>query len=295
MPKLSVIMPSFNRARILPRAIASVLQQTERDIELVIVDDGSTDDTTAVVSQINDPRLRYFPNAQNHGGNWARNRGIEASRSPIISFLDSDDEFLSNKAEAVLSFFDAHPMIDVLLDSFIVRDETKGRVEERERRNRPTTDRETFRVGIFAGKLNKPTPAISARRQALLEVGMFDETLRRRQDMDLLLRLSRRHGCATTDQILWRKHWETGAISAERNTFLDALLAICDRHPEYVSNPAYRKGLDRDFARHFAELLAAAEFKLIARDLKRLRHDGRFRLPPLKQWRRGFSIFWERL
>lgn len=295
MPELSIVLPSYNRAHILPRAVASVLAQTVRDLELIVVDDGSKDETASVVAAIEDPRLVYLRSAENNGGNWARNRGIEAARAPIISFLDSDDEFLPHKAEAVLAFFASHPEIHVLLDSFIARNETRGRVEERTRRNKPSLDRETFRTAILTGKVNKPTPAISARRQALLEVGMFDESLRRSQDMDLLLRLSRRHGCATIDQILWRKHWVNDAISAERNTFLEGLLAICDRHPDYVSNPTYRKGLHRDVARHFAELAAAGEFRLIRRDLGRIRRDGRLGIPPLKQWLRGWSIFWSKL
>jgi hypothetical protein len=92
--------------------------------------------------------------------------------------------------------------------------------------------------------------------------------------------------------VLWRKHWVAGAISADRGNFVEALLAIVDRHPEYLGNPEYRIGLERDVARHFAELAAEFQIKAIYRDIVRLRRDGRITMPGLGHWRRGMRIFW---
>ena len=75
-PKVSVILPTYNRAHMIRRAIDTVLNQTFADIELIVVDDGSTDDTKAVVSSISDPRLRYVQHSENRGGSAARNTGI---------------------------------------------------------------------------------------------------------------------------------------------------------------------------------------------------------------------------
>jgi glycosyltransferase involved in cell wall biosynthesis len=290
-PRISVILPTFNRQAVLPRAINSVLAQNEPAFELIVVDDGSTDGTPALLAGIADPRLRVLRNAPNRGGNYARNRGIEIAQAPIVCFLDSDDEYFPGKARRVLEFFDNHPGINGLLDSYeLVRD---GSAEPpRERLNPTDLDSRNFRRGIFQGRLSKPTPAISARKQALIDAGMFDETLRRRQDMDLLLRLSRQHACASISDVLWRKHWVAGAISADRGNFVEALLAIVDRHPEYLGNPEYRIGLERDVARHFAELAAEFQIKAIYRDIVRLRRDGRITMPGLGHWRRGMRIFW---
>ena len=288
-PRLSIVLPTYNREQTLARAIASALGQSETALELIVVDDGSSDGTSTLIETIADPRLRYLAHHPNRGGNYARNRGIEAALAPIICFLDSDDEFLPGKASYLLDFFDRHPGIDGLLDShLLVFDDARAPTE---RRNPHDLDPARFRAGIFRGSLSKPTPAISARRGALIDIGLFDETLRRRQDMDLLLRLSRAHACASTDQVLWRKHWVRGAISSDRENFVAALLAIVDRHPEYATNPEYRIGLERDIVRHVAELAAAGGLATIYRDFKQLRLDGRVRLPGLGAWRRGWRIF----
>ena len=101
-PQVSVVIPTYNRAHILGRAIDSVLQQTHRDLELIIVDDGSSDGTAALVRGIEDPRVRYV-HQQNRGVSAARNRGIAEARAEWLAFLDSDDEWLPQKLERQFS------------------------------------------------------------------------------------------------------------------------------------------------------------------------------------------------
>ena len=92
-PAFSVIIPTYNRADFLPRAIQSILKQTFRDFELIIVDDGSTDNTEEVVGGISNARVRYFYQ-QNRGVSAARNFGATLSKGQYTTFLDSDDEVL---------------------------------------------------------------------------------------------------------------------------------------------------------------------------------------------------------
>ena len=94
MPLFSVVIPTFNRRNLVPRAIDSVLSQTFDDFEILVVDDGSTDDTGKVVRGLGDPRIRLIALARNQGPAAARNAGIAAARGELISFLDSDDEYL---------------------------------------------------------------------------------------------------------------------------------------------------------------------------------------------------------
>lgn len=102
MPTVSVVIPTYNRAELLSRAIDSVLAQTYDDFELVVVDDGSTDDTEAVVTGYDDDRVRYLAHETNEGANPARNTGIEAAEGEYVAFLDSDDEWQPRKLEAQL-------------------------------------------------------------------------------------------------------------------------------------------------------------------------------------------------
>jgi len=99
MPTVSVIIPTYNRAEVLPRAIKSVLAQTYDDLELIIVDDASTDDTAAIVEQFDDNRVQYYCLDKNSGANVARNLGIDNAKGDYIAFLDSDDEWKQSKLE----------------------------------------------------------------------------------------------------------------------------------------------------------------------------------------------------
>jgi len=92
-PLISVVIPTFNRANVLPRAAASVMAQTYTDWELIVVDDGSTDDTLQIVRGFTDPRVRYV-RQENRGRSAARNAGAAAAIGQFITFLDSDDEAL---------------------------------------------------------------------------------------------------------------------------------------------------------------------------------------------------------
>src|SRR5215468_5764628 len=105
-PRVSVVVPVFNRPIAVARAINSVLVQTCQDFEIIVVDDASTDDTAAAVASIRDSRVRSIRHDRNRGGSAARNTGIEAAGAPLVAFLDSDDEWLPSKLERQLAVFD---------------------------------------------------------------------------------------------------------------------------------------------------------------------------------------------
>lgn len=241
-PKVSVILPVHNRADVLPRAIESVLAQVFGDFELIVVDDGSTDGSAAVAKSFGDPRIRIIELGKNRGGNVARNEGIRAAHAPLIAFLDSDDRYIPTKLATVVAEFERHPDLDLLVDSFVKVQPPGSRKPEAIRTNPVIGDRERFRAALFTRRLWKATPAITVKREAALRAGLFDESLRRLQDFDFLIRLSEFANCASTDQVLWVKYWDAGAISAQDN-MIPANVELVRRHPEYLKTAAYRPGL----------------------------------------------------
>jgi len=104
-PFFSVVIPVYNRADVLERALRSVLEQSFQDFEIVVVDDGSKDDPRAVVQSINDPRIRYVLQ-ENKGGAAARNRGFDEARGRFVALLDSDDRFLPHHLESMHRLLD---------------------------------------------------------------------------------------------------------------------------------------------------------------------------------------------
>lgn len=269
-PQIAVVMPVYNRAATVERAIRSVLGQDFSDFELIVVDDGSKDDTVSVIEAIDDPRLKLVRQAANAGSNAARNRGIREARAPLIAFLDSDDAYLPHKLGFVMRRFAERPELEVLLDSFIKQFPAGDPRPPVSRVNPVIDDTAEFVKALFNRRLWKATPAISVRRDAAIRAGLFDETLKRRQDFDFLIRACAAAQCASTDQVTWTKTWMPGAISDDLRTFAPATIELCRRHPVYFANPDYRSGLARDVTRHFVRLLKARRFGHVWGDARAL-------------------------
>ena len=184
MAEVSVIIPTFNRAQKVARAVASVLYQTYTDYELIVVDDGSRDHTPDTLAQFRAHIIRLL-HEENRGVSAARNTGIRASRAPLIAFLDSDDYWLPEKLAVQVAFFKAHPRAMACQTQEIwIR---KGRrVNPRKKHLKPSGD-----LFIPSLKLCLVSPsAVMVKRSLLDEVGRFDEALPVCEDYDLWLRVS---------------------------------------------------------------------------------------------------------
>ena len=200
-PTVSVIIPTYNRAHLVGRAICSVLNQTFQDFEIIVVDDGSTDNTEEVVKSFNDPRIRYIRHEQNRGGSAARNTGIRAARGEYIAFLDSDDEWLPEKLDTQLKTMSTLPehFVGVCCGYYRARQSKIVSV------SRPMLYGKLFDKLLKSPFLNGGSCLI-VRKNALVAIGGFDEQLARHQDWDLLLRLALMYEIGIIDTPLVIKH-----------------------------------------------------------------------------------------
>jgi glycosyltransferase involved in cell wall biosynthesis len=271
VPRISVVIPVFNRAAVLPRAMDSVLSQEFKDFELIVVDDRSSDGSADVAREYDDPRIRVLELEAHSGSNAARNAGIRAARSELIAFLDSDDVYLPHKLSTVVEEFCGRPDLDVLVDSFVKLVSSGHGSRKLPRSNAPITNQELFRRALFTRRLWKATPAISVRRVAALRVGLFDESLTRLQDFDFLIRLSDRARCSAIDEVLWVKHETALSISTQATTFVTAYVELCRRHPRMLSEAACRPGMARDLARAIRRAVLRGRIWQATADLRRLR------------------------
>lgn len=264
-PRFSVIMPLYNRGGTVGRAVQSVLDQTLQEFELIVVDDGSTDGGAEKVAAVSDPRVRLIRLAENCGGNAARNTGIREARGAILSFLDSDDLYLPHKLETVARIFDERPDVDAVLDSFRSIERRDG--GEKDCRNPSIDGSDAISKALFTRRLWKATPSISVRREAAIRAGLFDESLRRRQDFDFLARLARAAKMVSIPEITWLKAYAPDAITRDLDRFMPDLIAFWERHPRLYDDPDVRSGFAADIARHGAKLLARGRLGLLRRDL----------------------------
>jgi glycosyltransferase involved in cell wall biosynthesis len=196
---ISVVIPTYNRRRLLERALASIQQQTRTPHEVIVVDDGSTDDTSDAICK-RFPNVRYI-RQENCGVSAARNRGVHEATGNWLAFLDSDDEWLPKKLERQVEALQSRP--DRLLCH------TSEIWIRRGRRVNPMKKHEKFGGLIFQACLPlciiSPSSAV-LHRSLLEEIGLFDETLPVCEDYDLWLRVCARHPVLYLDEPLIVKY-----------------------------------------------------------------------------------------
>ena len=225
-PMVSVVLPTFNRATSLPRAMSSVLAQTYADLELIVVDDGSTDDTPAVVGAAGDARIRYIRLEARSGAARARNAGIRVARGDLIAFQDSDDEWLPDKLDAQVGLLlEAGPAVGWVGGSHLVS--AGGTVRE----VRP--DRVILGVDHTLDLLHGEafvTPTWLVRRQALLDAGLFAEDMPNLEDWDLIFRLDDVCGFRAVERPILVRYGSADSLFGHVPSRLDGLEAIVRHH-----------------------------------------------------------------
>jgi len=187
MPKVSVIIPTYNRSDVVVDSISSVLAQTDRDLEVIVVDDGSTDDTAAVVKSIDDERLKYF-HKTNGGPAAARNHGLAKANGQYVAFLDHDDLWPENFLEVMLKALEAHPEMGLAYSPITIRCEDGREIRSYKLRQSRSgwVTKDLFKSGFV-------WTSASVIRRSVLEGFGYDEELRQSyEDGDFFLRLSLR-------------------------------------------------------------------------------------------------------
>ena len=183
-PKVSVVIPAHNHARFLPEALASVQQQTWRDFDVLVVDDGSTDNTAAVVAGFA-PHVRYLYQ-QNAGPSSARNTGIRHTRGEYVAFLDADDTWMPEKLALQVAYLDAHPDAGLVFTKVLVMSEGGQPLYTYPHRYRYEC-RAFERLLLWPyGSMN----VVMVRRTCFERFGLFDESLPAAEDWDMWLRVA---------------------------------------------------------------------------------------------------------
>ena len=236
-PRVSIITPTYNRARFIGEAVESVLDQTMSDWELVIVDDGSTDDTRQVLERyLADSRIHYYYQ-KNKGQSAARNLALENARAEFIGFLDSDDIWYEDKLERQLLAFEAHPDTHIVHGDEATMDEL-GRVVSRD-----NMQRHSGRITPqLLGDTSVSITTALVRRECFDALGGFSPRYGVADDYELWLRFSARY----------RFLYEPGIVAAYR---VMANQISSDKRRRFAAN----ERIIRDFLNHYSDCLSFAE------------------------------------
>jgi len=228
-PTVSVIIPTYNRAHLISRAIKSVLNQTYQDFEVIVVDDGSTDNTEEVIKEFQkkDERIKYVRHEKNKGGSAARNTGIKAAKGKYIAFLDSDDEWLPEKLEKQMKVFENAPAkVGVVYTGFWrIENNKKIYIPSSWVKKKEGNIHKELLKGNFIG-----LPTVLVRKECFKKAEMFDEKLPRLQDWELVIRLSKYYDFKCIDKPLLISYYTSDCISTNNNALIKALKLILSKH-----------------------------------------------------------------
>lgn len=225
-PLVSVIIPTYNRQNSILKALNSVLNQTYKNLEVIIIDDGSTDDTVKIINDLNDHRVKIYQNDSNRGACYSRNRGVNLSNGDIVAFEDSDDVWHGDKLEKCI-----HYMMDydyeVVFSAFTFGDNNK------------VPDYDITKIDnkfkkVFLNPCLTTSTLVIKRNIILLE--LFDERLPRMQDFDLSLRLVQNYKVGYIDEILVDLYVSDNSISRSFSKALKAQEILYEKYKDEIDS-----------------------------------------------------------
>lgn len=223
--ELSVIVPTYNHAQFLGEAVQSVLDQTYQDYEIIIVDDGSTDNTREVLERFCDPRIRYVYQ-ENRGLGAARNTGIRGARGALVALLDADDVWKPDFLHRAANVLHTNLGIGAAYAGFRYMNAEGRPLSQTVCRVVPS---DQFRQALLRGNWLCPS-AVVVRKSVFGEIGLFDETHSACEDLDMWLRISLRFGFEGIPNVLLLHRRIGNNMSDDVDRMTEEMAAVLEKH-----------------------------------------------------------------
>ena len=239
--KVSVIIPTYNCARYIGEAIDSVLNQTYRGFEIIVADDGSTDNTKDILKPYINDELIHYIYQPNHGPSAARNTGINVARGEYIAFLDADDLWVPTKLEKQVNFLDNNMNVALVFSDVCLFDETgimsDSFLKDKKKLKGIPISSDSSIGGVFARNIFDdllqenfiPTKTVVVRKNCIEEVGGFDETLFSVEDLDMWLRISRAYEIGYIKGSLAQKRQHNANIGSNQKLALESKIRVLNK------------------------------------------------------------------
>lgn len=241
MPFFSVIIPLFNKEKFIEATLKSVLNQTFIDFEILIINDGSTDNSAPIIEEFDDPRIRYYYK-ENAGVSSARNDGIEKAQSDYISFIDADDYWYPDFLEEMFKKIQRYPEEKVF--SAAIEIETSKKVIPASYSIIKTNDHEI--VNYFTASSKKTVICTSCavfHKSIFSETGTFDIEIKSGQDTDMWIRIGMNYPVVFSWKILARYVYDENSLSKNKN-YLNKKINFSKFEEQEKTNPSLKKFLD---------------------------------------------------
>lgn len=236
---ISVIIPLYNKANAIKATINCVLLQSYKDFELIVVDDGSTDNSFDIASQINDHRVRIIKQA-NQGVSVARNTGIAKAKYEYVAFLDADDRWSEDFLETICMLIDTYPQASVYATQYQYRYSKNDYESANYCKDFPVGSHGVLN-DFFKSSLNDPilcASCIAAKKQALLDVGGFPSGIVRGEDMETWCKLALKYEIAYYNKICATYQRDAKNMATKQARVLENTFASYAEE-KYLNNPKY--------------------------------------------------------
>ncbi|MBQ8822687.1 MAG: glycosyltransferase family 2 protein [Lachnospiraceae bacterium] len=231
MEKVSVIIPTYNRASTLLRAVNSVLQQSYSDIEVIIVDDGSTDNTAEIIRDIRDERVKYIKMEQNGGASVARNEGVKVAEGDIIAFQDSDDAWKRDKLEKQICYLKAHPEFSMVYCAYNMHGRESSYIVPTELALEGDLEGDIFPWLLMRNSVGTPTMVMY--KECFADIGGFDSTLKALEDWDMAIRFAEKYMIGFVDEALMDVYCSEGRISTRTGAYYESRCKMIAKYRAY--------------------------------------------------------------
>jgi len=238
---VSVIIPTYKRSNYILRAINSILNQTYKNIEIIVIDDNEADDEFSKITQnvlkklIDSKKIIYIKHVTNKGISAARNTGIKIASGDYIAFLDDDDEFLPKKIELQLNIFNkSKNNVGLVYGAYL---------EINENLNKELVIMPKLKDNVYSILgLNHigPPSMVMCTKSAIEQIGGFDEFLNHKEDIDFYFRLSEKYNISFTNEVITKYYIHSGAASKNHSDRLILMLRYLDKHKEKMKEPKIR-------------------------------------------------------
>ena len=274
---VSIVMPTYNREKTIKRALDSLLNQTYPNIEIIIVDDGSNDNTSDIINNYTDKRINYIKLAKNEGANYARNYGISVANGKYITFQDSDDEADLNKIDELVDFINKNKC-DIVFCNVRVKKKNKYKILIKKQ----ISENEILEKLLWGNFIS--IEGLLLKRSILKEV-TFDDSLLRFQDWDLIIRLVQKYSIKHYHKELTTVYVQNDSITRNNSKGIAALKQILEKYNNLFSkkqkakiycrigmfyarsnenaNEWFKKAYKNDFKLSYILLYILNKFKLI--------------------------------
>lgn len=232
-PLVSVVIPMYNRENTIRRAIESVINQTYKNIEIIVVDDNSTDASVRIVEEYVGDRVKLILLPHNSGANAARNAGIREAKGDYIAFQDSDDEWLPDKLtiqmdcmlnEGYKVLFCPYTLIS---SGNFMKQFPEANVIQRVKEGGAVS---ILRYGNLAS-----TQTLVIAREVTEKVGLFDESMPRLQDYEYMIRIAQMYDIGCVEQSLVNAYRQEQSITTDQNAYFEAVEILLEKHGDFLN------------------------------------------------------------